>query len=598
MRGPRRPHGRRHGALAALLATALATPLLLTSPAASAEPTPAAAHTPLPRPDTATDVPGPAAHAPRPPTFGHGADTLDIPRLDPGAGYGHPLRGARLAERMVERTTGADAMRHLEEFQRIADKHDGNRASGTDGYDASATYVGELLEEAGYDVTYQEMDFSYREAVTERLSQRTPEDRDIAVRAMSYTANSPEGGVTAELAEVRAGGAEHTGTGTGTGTETTVREDVAAAEGAGCAPGDFDDRVEGRIALIERGMCTFAEKQANAAEAGAIGVLIYNNEEGPLGGTLGGADTGRVPTGGISRADGVAMSESLAAGETVTVDMELRELAEDRRTVNVIAETPGGDAENVVMAGAHLDSVLEGPGINDNGSGAAGVLETALRFAETARIDSRVTDHRNTVRFAFWGAEELGLLGAEHYVGELDQAERDRIGLYLNFDMIASPNYGLFVYDGDGSEGLSAPGPEGSAQIEHAINTFLRDRDEEPRPTSFNGRSDYGPFIAAGIPAGGTFTGAEGLKTEAQAELWGGEAGEPYDPCYHAACDDLDNVDPAALDINVRVIAHLVGGYAWDTGSLTEPVPESRPVKPETADSGGPSERATHRIDR
>nr|WP_227870092.1 M28 family metallopeptidase [Streptomyces otsuchiensis] len=512
---------------------------------------------------------------------------------------------------MVERTTGADAMRHLEEFQRIADKHDGNRASGTDGYDASATYVGELLEEAGYEVTYQEMDFSYREAVTERLSQRTPEDRDIAVRAMSYTANSPEGGVTAELAEVRAGGAEHTGTGTDTDstdatataigttvTETTVREDVAAAEGAGCAPGDFDDRVEGRIALIERGMCTFAEKQANAAEAGAIGVLIYNNEEGPLGGTLGGADTGRVPTGGISRADGVAMSESLAAGETVTVDMELRELAEDRRTVNVIAETPGGDAENVVMAGAHLDSVLEGPGINDNGSGAAGVLETALRFAETARIDSRVTDHRNTVRFAFWGAEELGLLGAEHYVGELDQAERDRIGLYLNFDMIASPNYGLFVYDGDGSEGLSAPGPDGSAQIEHAINTFLRDRDEEPRPTSFNGRSDYGPFIAAGIPAGGTFTGAEGLKTEAQAELWGGEAGEPYDPCYHAACDDLDNVDPTALDINVRVIAHLVGGYAWDTGSLTEPVPESRPVKPETADSGGPSERATHRIDR
>ncbi|WP_312876762.1 M28 family metallopeptidase [Streptomyces bohaiensis] len=600
MRGPRRPLGRRRGALGALLATALATPLLLTTPAASAPPAPvddgtthAAALPALPGITGA----GPGPTGPVGPV--RDAAGLADHRPDSAAEIARQVRGEHLAERLVDRATGEGAMRHLEELQRIAEKHDGNRAAGTAGYDAAARYVGELLDEAGYEVTYQEFVFSYREALTERLAVRTPEDRDIDVRAMSYTASSPEGGTTAELTEVRAGGAGEPAGPRRTGI-TGITEDVAAAGGAGCAAGDFGPEAEGRIALIERGLCTFAEKQANAADAGAVGVLIYDNEDsaGPLGGTLGDPAAGRLPTGGISRADGRALSEALDAGETVTVDLELRELAEDRTTLNVIAETPGGDPDTVVMAGAHLDSVLDGSGMNDNASGTAGVLETALRFAESARVDSREPDHGNTVRFAFWGAEEFGLLGAEHYVAGLDQAERDRIDLYLNFDMIASPNYGLFVYDGDGSEGISAPGPDGSAQIERAITAFLDDRGAQPRPTVFNGRSDYGPFIDAGIPAGGTFTGAEGVKTEEQAELWGGEAGAPYDPCYHRACDDLDNISPEALDINTRVIAHLVGGYAWDTGSLSETVPEARPARSATVDQGGPHTWAAHRLDR
>lgn len=594
MRGPRRPLGRGRGTLGALLATALAAPLLLTTPAASAPPAPVD--------DEVTDAAGfptlPSSAAGPGGPVGPVRDEAGLADHLPDSAteIAQRVRGAHLAARLVERTTGEGAMRHLEELQRIAEKHDGNRAAGTAGYDAAARYVGELLDEAGYEVTYQEFDFSYREALTERLSVRTPTDRDIEVRAMSYTASSPEGGTTAELTEVRAGAAGAPAAERRTG----ITEDVAAAGGAGCAASDFGPEVEGRIALIERGLCTFAEKQANAADAGAVGVLIYDNEDGtgPLGGTLGDPAAGRLPTGGISRADGRALSEALDAGETVTVDMELRELAEDRRTLNVIAETPGGDPDTVVMAGAHLDSVLDGSGMNDNGSGTAGVLETALRFAEATRVDSREPEHGNTVRFAFWGAEELGLLGAEHYVAELTQPERDRIDLYLNFDMIASPNYGLFVYDGDGSEGISAPGPEGSAQIEHAITAFLDDRGEQPRPTAFNGRSDYGPFIDAGIPAGGTFTGAEGVKTAEQAELWGGEVGAPYDPCYHRACDDLDNISAEALDVNTRVIAHLVGGYAWDTGSLSETVPEPRAGRATSVDQGGPHHPATHRLDR
>ncbi len=230
----------------------------------------------------------------------------------------------------------------------------------------------------------------------------------------------------------------------------------------------------------------------------------------------------------------------------MTLLLELTELAEERTTVNVIAETRGGDPDRVVMAGAHLDSVAEGPGINDNGSGSAGVLETALRLAEAAP-EGRPP---NRVRFALWSAEESGLLGSKHYVNGLSPDEREDIAVYLNFDMIASPNHGHFVYEGDPA-------------VTEEITDFLRGRGERTAPTPFDGRSDYSPFVTAGIPAGGTFTGAEGVKSEEQARWWGGTAGDAHDPCYHTACDDLGNIGRTALDTQVKVIAHTVGTYAW-----------------------------------
>ncbi|GAA1924877.1 M28 family metallopeptidase [Streptomyces sodiiphilus] len=470
-------------------------------------------------------------------------------------------KGEKLARTLVKRTSAQGAMRHLYAFQRIADANDGNRAAGTRGHEWSARYAGGLLQAAGYDVTYQYFDFLYREAVAENMRQLTPEERDIGIHLMSYTASTPEGGIEAALAHVP----------------------VDETNGTGCAPEDFvADDMAGKIALVMRGGCTFAQKQQNAAAAGAVGAVIYNNVPGELNGTLGEAGAGLVPTGGISQEDGQALAATLEGGQEVTVNLEIIEFSETRRTPNVLAETRGGDAGNVVMLGGHLDSVLEGPGINDNGSGSAGVLEAALQLARADKKGS----HTNKVRFALWSAEELGLLGAHHYVDNLTEEERDSIALYLNFDMIASPNYGLFVYDGDGSEGLSEPGPEGSAQIEHDINTFMRSQGHEPRPTAFNGRSDYGPFIAVDIPAGGTFTGAEGVKTEQQAALWGGTAGVAFDACYHDACDDINNLSRKALDINVKVIANALGRYAWDTSGLTRPVP-AEPKHGDTADSGG-----------
>ncbi|MCF6468848.1 M28 family peptidase [Nonomuraea sp. MG754425] len=230
---------------------------------------------------------------------------------------------------------------------------------------------------------------------------------------------------------------------------------------------------------------------------------------------------------------------------------------------NVIADWPGGDPDDVLMVGAHLDSVTAGPGINDNGSGSAAILETAL---EVSRQALQPTKH---LRFAWWGAEELGLRGSQFYVSNLPAADRTRIKGYLNFDMVGSPNAGYFVYDGDNSDGTGAgPGPAGSAQIERTIQDYFTSIGVATRGTDFDGRSDYGPFIAVGIPAGGTFTGAEGVKTAAQATLWGGTSGQAFDVCYHRACDTTANINDTALDRNADAIAYAV----WTLGTAVPPV--------------------------
>ncbi|MEE1939683.1 M28 family peptidase [Streptomyces sp. TRM 70361] len=485
-------------------------------------------------------------------------------------------QGEKLARKLVRMADGDGAMRHLKAFQAIADHNDGNRAAGTDGHLWSARYAGTLLKAAGYKVTYQNFDFVYRETLAERLTVLGPDEREVPVKLMTYTPSTPEGGIEAALAVVP----------------------VEADGTTGCEPEDYaSGDYTGKVALIQRGGCTFAQKQATAADAGAVGAVIYNNAEGELNGTLGDASAGRVPTGGTTQEEGEALAAAAAAGE-VRVNLEVREFQETRSTPNVIAETRGGDPDNVVMLGAHLDSVADGPGINDNASGSAGILEVALQLAKAEKGKGKHGKHRghpNKVRFALWSAEEVGLQGAEHYVANLSEAERGKIALYLNFDMIASPNYGLFVYDGDDSDGVGAgPGPEGSAQLEHAINDFLRSRGHEPRGTDFSGRSDYGPFIEVGIPSGGTFTGAEGIKSEEEAALWGGEPGVAYDKCYHQECDDLGNVNRKALDINVDVIADAVGTYAWDTDSLRAEVP-SEPTTG-TAGSGGGLHDHSHEL--
>ena len=462
---------------------------------------------------------------------------------DPSAA---PARdAAKLAKKLVRETSGQGAFKHLQKFQAIADSAGGNRAAGTLGHDASAAYVYTLLKKAGYDVRYQKFEFIYTETLAEKGSVVSPAPRALGVKAMTYTKSTPVGGITAALAAVP----------------------VDADGTTGCEPGDFaSGTFTGKIALIKRGGCSFAIKQQNAATAGAAAALVYNNVDGVLSGTLGDPASGKLPTGGLTLAEGTALAADLANGP-VSLSVEIRQLQEKRATNNVIAETRGGNAANTVMLGSHLDSVTAGPGINDNGSGSAGLLQTALELAESkAKV-------RNKVRFAWWSAEENGLLGSEHYVDNLTALDKSEIKLYLNFDMIASPNYGLFVYDGDNSDGVGAEaGPEGSAQLERDINDFMDKRGVPHEGTDFTGRSDYGPFIGVGIPSGGTFTGAEGIKTAAQAEKFGGQAGVAYDVNYHAKGDDISNINMTAFDANIDVIANAVGTYAHDISSLKRPV--------------------------
>ncbi|WUG43249.1 M28 family metallopeptidase [Kitasatospora sp. NBC_00458] len=474
-------------------------------------------------------------------------------------------KGAKLAARLVDDSSADEAFETLEALQRIADRNGGNRVAGSRGHDQSASYIYEQARRAGLKVSKQEFEYTFFQALSERLAQVSPQGADVPVKAMTYSVGGPAGGLTAQVAVAPA-------------------DATPGCEAADYAPGAFT----GKLALIRRGGCSFAVKQAAAADAGAVGAIIYNNIDGDLNGTLVDPTAGRIPTGGISKAAGEALAATAAAGP-LTLTLDVRTFMEKRKTWNVFAETRGGDENNTVVIGSHLDSVVAGPGINDNGSGSAGILEVAKNLG-TRPVG-------NKVRFAWWSAEEFGLKGSEAYVNSLSDAEKQKIKLYLNFDMIASPNSAQFIYDGDDSDHVGAgPGPDGSAQLERRIAAFLDDWDVPHEGTDFTGRSDYGPFIEAGIPAGGTDTGAEVVKTAAQAARYGGTAGVAFDKCYHQACDDIENLDLAAFDVNIAVIADSVGTYAWDLSSLHAPVPPQH-TDGQAGSGGGLHEGHTHEVD-
>jgi Zn-dependent M28 family amino/carboxypeptidase len=242
---------------------------------------------------------------------------------------------------------------------------------------------------------------------------------------------------------------------------------------------------------------------------------------------------------------------------------------ENRETENIIANSPKGKIKGqTIVVGAHLDSVTAGPGINDNGSGSATILEIAEQLAKLKY--TKKLQHQ--VRFAFWGAEEFNLLGSEYYVDHLTTAQKAKIYANLNFDMLGSPNYVRFVYDGDGSA-TAAPddaGPPGSAAIEKIFLDYFKHKGLASKPTPFTGRSDYGPFIEVDIPAGGLFSGAEGIKTPEEAAIYGGTAGVAYDKCYHEACDTIKNLSSKALSELGDAAAHATLTLALSKTGLLE----------------------------
>jgi Zn-dependent M28 family amino/carboxypeptidase len=331
---------------------------------------------------------------------------------------------------------------------------------------------------------------------------------------------------------------------------------------SGCTAADFAGFTDGNIALIQRGTCTFREKVENAQTAGAAGVVIFNEgnvvpDDDRVGNLFGTLDPPQVdiPVVGTSYEVGTHLYELLQQG-SVTLRLSVDATVEATTTENVIADTPTGRADRTVVVGAHLDSVPEGPGINDNGSGSATDLEVALQMAELE------IQPRNRVRFAFWGAEESGLFGSQHYVDSLTKKEIQDIAVNLNFDMVGSPNYVRFVYDGDASDtDTDSPTSTGSGVVEDVFTDYFDSQNLATEPTAFDGRSDYDAFINVGIPAGGLFTGAEEIKTAEEAATYGGVAGVAYDPCYHQACDSLNPVKDGA---DADLYAALDTAYGGD----------------------------------
>jgi Zn-dependent M28 family amino/carboxypeptidase len=456
---------------------------------------------------------------------------------------GNPA-AAEFAAALRSRVTTDAMMAHLSKLQDIANANNGTRAVGTSGYEASVDYVVTALRNSGFDVQTPEFSAHVFHADTGSV---TVNGKTVDGSAVEFSLGTGPDGVTGPLVAAPAG------------------------DRPGCTAADYDGLpVHGAVVLVDRGSCPFNQKEDAAANRGAVAMVLADNvDEQQLTGTLGADAEVKIPVVSVTKSIGAQLR-----AHPGPATIKLNASTQSFRARNVIAQTKTGSPTDVVMAGAHLDSVPAGPGINDDGSGVAAVLETAVQLGNSPQVHS-------AVRFGFWGAEELGLIGSRNYVASLNLDQLKDIALYLNFDMLASPNPGYFTYDGDQSLSLDARGkpvvPEGSAGIERTLAGYLKTAGKIAQDTSFDGRSDYDGFTLAGIPAGGLFSGAEAKKSDEQSKLWGGTPDQPFDPNYHQKTDTLDHIDRVSLGINGGGVAYAVALYSQDLGGRNgAPVMEDR----------------------
>jgi Zn-dependent M28 family amino/carboxypeptidase len=314
--------------------------------------------------------------------------------------------------------------------------------------------------------------------------------------------------------------------------------------------------VRNAIAVVDDTGCSVGKKQDAAIAKGAVGLLIVS-APGATGRPAGLFTPGyyqqlTVPVGVIDRAADAALRRTNAP---VRLVLDSKPVMVKAR--NVVAQTKTGDTKNVVLVGAQLGSFPRSPGINDNGSGVAALLDAAAALGSQPKIV-------NAVRFTFWSSDTEA---PTKYVRGLARDQLDDVAMYLSVDMIGSPNAGYFTYDGDQS---AQPNPDiptqsvpaGSAAVERTLAGYLNLAGVRPADMPLSRTADYGPFLAAGIPIGGLTAGSSQRKTEVQARLWGGRAGVPFDPNYGAARDNIDNIDRKALSVMGQAAAFAVGTYA------------------------------------
>ena len=393
-----------------------------------------------------------------------------------------PPTRAQLVSSLPRAVSIGRIRRHLVALQSIADRNGGTRIAGSPGYAASVRYVKQELARVGYRPKVAPFPFVEYEELVERGQQLAPLQRPIELEAIDYSPSTPTGGIQAR---------------------------IVGGRGDGCSAGDFAN-AEGRIALVERGTCFIAQKARSAQAAGAVALLVFATEPGPINATLGDPDASEISVAAVKPSVG----RSLSATPDAIVRIEI--VTRKRRTTsqNVVADTHEKRGR-VLLVGAHLDSVLLGPGINDNGTGVAVVLELA-RVVKQQRS-------RMAVRFAFWGAEEFGLFGSSAYA---DSARREELVGYLNFDMLGSRDHVRAVYEGPFASDFHA---------------YFRRRGLPTERIDLTGRSDNYGFEQIGVPTGGLFAGG--------------------DACYHLACDRMNAVD-------FRILEQLAAGAALGVASF------------------------------
>jgi Zn-dependent M28 family amino/carboxypeptidase len=448
-----------------------------------------------------------------------------------GGHHGHH-HGHHGHHKKKPKSTVRGIVAHQRALQTIADMNGGTRHTETPGYTASVAYVRERMKRAGLKVKVVEFNMpKWRETAPPEFQQLTPtnktyvpgtaaDDNNPAVDYITFEF-SPTAEVTAPVVPVN---------------DIVIPSPATDTSNAGCQMEDFPAATSGAISLIQRGTCPFVQKLGNAQAAGAVGVILFNEGDNPNrqnAGFRSGPTDLNIPAVFASFAVGNELYQAFQNGQNPTVRLKTNGVNEDRFFPQVQAETKHGSDNHLVLAGAHLDSVPAGPGINDDGSGTSWQLDLAEAVAKT--------HPKNKIRFLWFGGEEDGLVGSQYYAANLTQDEVNRVDVMIDTDMIASPNFVRLVYDGDGSE-LGSAGPEGSGTVEEVFKRYFQRRGMATKPQAFDGRSDYVGFINRGIPAGGLFAGAEVHKTAEEAAIYGGVAGEQYDPCYHEACDNIDTV--------------------------------------------------------
>jgi len=473
---------------------------------------------------------------------------LAIARADTIASADVPIDGASTAG-SFDRSEGDGAFRHLRALQDIAEANGGNRAAGTPGYDRSADYVAEKLRAAGYSVRFEEFEFPFFEVRTPAVLSTSKSDgrqEPAPASALHTLRSSGSGDVTARLR----------------GVNVDLGDAPPSVSNSGCEPNHFKDFERGAIALMRRGTCPFQAKVDNAIAAGATGVVVMNQgTEGQVGNFSGRLNHPvAIPVVGVTYEVGRSLDLTAQADDGARVRLAVDVLSGKRVTRNVLADIASDRDGSLIVVGAHLDSVAEGPGINDNGSGSAAVLEAALQFAKKPHQAG------TRVRFGFWAAEENGLIGSRHHVASLSDQERSLIALYINLDMVASPNYGRFLL----GQGAAGNAPAAVAQREFAAYFREHDLPVEER-SGGNSGSDDASFSQKDIPTVSLYTGAGRPKPEVEASFFGGAAGRPYDPCYHLPCDTVDNINRDVLEQHTQALVRALGAAAMNAQSTSAP---------------------------